>query len=396
MELRPATKEEFDAFSVAALRAFHRVYTDHDRERYEKIDEPARSLAWFDDDGSIVATTGAFTRRMAVPGGTVPLAAVTAVAVVPTHRRRGLLTSMMRRQLDDVRERGDLIAALVASEGAIYGRFGYSVGIRAARLSARRPAARLARPQAAGGALRAGPAGDHVDAMRAVHERVWPHQPGMLDRPGAWWEDRLDDPESRRGGAQPLQAAVVDDGYVLYAVRPEWGEDGAIGEVRIRELVTATPAARTQLWGFLIDQDLTASITWEPAPVDEPLWLMLGDPRAVRASVDDALWLRLVDVEGALRARTYASDPGVVIDVTDAFCAWNAGRYRLAGGACERTDAAPDLALDVTDLAVAYLGGTTLRSLWEAGRVEEHTPGAVARASAAFRGDVEPWSPDRF
>jgi predicted acetyltransferase len=315
---------------------------------------------------------------------------------VPTHRRRGLLTSMMRRQLDDVRERGDLIAALVASEGAIYGRYGYGIGVLAARLRARRPAARLAKPQAAGGELRAGPAGEHVDAMRAIHERVWPHQPAMLDRPGAWWEYGLDDPERRRDGAQPLQAAIVDDGYALYAVRPEWGDEGPIGEVRIREIVTATPAARAQLWGFLIDQDLTTSITWEPAPVDDPLWLMIGDPRAVQVEVGDALWLRLVDVEGALRARTYTSDPAVVIDVTDAFCAWNAGRYRLAGGACERTDAAPDLALDVTDLAVAYLGGTTLRSLWRAGRVQELTPGAVARASAAFRGDVEPWSPDRF
>src|SRR4029453_3198379 len=120
MELRPATREEFDEFSAAAMSAFHREYTDADRDRYERIDEPERSLAWF-DDGRIVATTMAFTRRIAVPGGEVPVAGVPAVAVVPTHRRRGLLRAMMRRQLDDLRDSGEAVAALWSSEGEIYG-----------------------------------------------------------------------------------------------------------------------------------------------------------------------------------------------------------------------------------------------------------------------------------
>jgi predicted acetyltransferase len=223
MELRPATREEFEDFSRAAMWAFHRELTDADRERYERIDEPERSLAWF-DDGRIVATTSAFTRELTVPGAAVPCAAVTAVAVVPTHRRRGLLTAMMRRQLDDLRQRGDAVAILWASEGAIYGRFGYGIGARAARLAARRPAARLALAPATGEPLRAGPAGEHVEAMRALHNRVRPQRPGMLDRPGPWWADRLDDPESERHGAQALQAVIVDDGYALYAVRAEFDE----------------------------------------------------------------------------------------------------------------------------------------------------------------------------
>ena len=393
--MRPATRDEFDAFSVAALSAFHRVYTDHDRERYGHIDEPERSLAWF-DEGRIVATTSAFTRALTVPGAVLPCAAVTAVAVVPTHRRRGLLTSLMRRQLDDLRERGDAVAVLWASEGGIYARFGYGVGARAARLVARRPAARLAAVPDAGSPLRAGPAGELVEAMRAVHDRVRVDRPGMLDRPGPWWGDRLNDPESDRRGAQPLQAVTVDDGYALYAVRPDWGDDGPAGDVGVRELVAATPEARARLWAFLVDQDLTRTITWQLAPVDEPLWLMLSDPRALRTTVIDALWLRLVDVGAALGARTFAEDPAVVIEVADDFCPWNAGRYRLAGGDCSRVDASPDLALDVGALATAYLGGTTLLSLAAAGRVRELTPGALARASAAFRGAVAPWCPETF
>ncbi|MEN3278996.1 MAG: hypothetical protein V7607_136 [Solirubrobacteraceae bacterium] len=395
MQLRPATREEFDDFSRAAMSAFHREYTDADRERYQHIDEPERSLAWFDDE-RIVATTMAFTRRVTVPGAEVPCAGVTAVAVVPTHRRRGLLTAMMRRQLDDIRAAGEPIAALWASEGAIYGRFGFGVGAANVRLAAGRPAARLAAPPPAGDPLRAGPAGDHVEAMREIHDSVRQARPGMLARPGPWWQDRLFDPESTRGGAEPLRAVVTQGAYAMYAVRPDFTDDGPAGEVKVRELVAATAEARAVLWEFLLDQDLTRTIGWEMAPLDEPLWLMVADPRSVRRTIGDGLWVRVVDVAAALSARTYSGDVDVVLEISDAFCPWNEGRYRISGGACERTDASPDLALDATALGAAYLGGTTLNELAAAGRVRELRGGALARASAAFRGDVAPWCPELF
>jgi predicted acetyltransferase len=395
MEMRPATLEEFDDFDRAVLAAFHREVTEEERVAFRRTDEPERSLAWF-DDGRIVAGTSIYTRQVTVPGAIVPCAAVTAVGVMPTHRRRGLLTAMMRRQLENIRAAGEPVAALWASEGAIYGRFGYGIAARTAHLTARRPVARLAAAPPVADSLRAGPAADHVEHMRATYERVRGERPGMLDRPGAWWQARLYDPESDRKGAQPLQALAVPDGYALYAVRADSDENGPAGEVKIRELVAATPAARALLWDFLLDQDLTRTITWPLAPADEPLWLMLTDPDAVRLVVAASLWVRLVDVAAALSARGYAADPDVVLDLSDAFCPWNAGRYRLAGGGCEPTDAEPDLALDATALGAAYLGGTLLTELAAAGRVTELRPGAVARASAAFRADVAPWCPEVF
>jgi predicted acetyltransferase len=377
------------------LAAFHREVTEEERLAFRRTDEPERSLAWF-DDGRIVAATGIYSRQLTIPGSVVPCAAVTAVGVVPTHRRRGLLTEMMRRQLEDVRASGDPVAILWASEGGIYGRFGYGIGARSGRLAARRPMARLAPPPPPGDPLRAGPAGGHVEAMRAIHERVRRERPGMLDRPGPWWDDRVYDPEPRRDGAQPLQAVLVPDGYALYAVRAGRDDDGPAGEVAIRELVAATPAARAALWAFLLDQDLTRTITWALAPPDEPLWLMLSDPDAVRVVLERALWVRLVDVPAALAARTYARKPDVVLELSDAFCPWNAGRWRLVDGSCERTEAQADLALDTADLGAAYLGGITLSELAAAGRVAELRPGALARASAAFRGEVAPWCPEVF
>src|SRR4051794_3459787 len=189
MELRPARQDELAAFIATTMSTFHEDVRGEDREHYSRTAELDRSLAWFDGE-RIVATSGAFTREISVPGGVLRGAAVTAVGVRPTHRRRGLLTGMMRRQLEDLRERGDAIAMLWASEGPIYGRFGYGVAARGGSRVARRPAARLGAPAPNAPPLAAGPAPDHVDSMRAIYDRVRPGRPGMLDRPSVWWDFR--------------------------------------------------------------------------------------------------------------------------------------------------------------------------------------------------------------
>jgi predicted acetyltransferase len=101
-------------------------------------------------------------------------------------------------------------------------------------------------------------------------------------------------------------------------------------------------------------------------------------------------------VPRALAQRAYAEDPDVVLEVQDAFCPWNTGRWHLSAGGCEPSDAEPGLALDAAALASAYLGGPTLLELAAAGRVRELQPGALLRASRAFRADVAPWCPEQF
>jgi len=395
MELRPSTAEEFDAFSIAVLNAFHEELTDEERRRYLKIHEPERSLAWY-DDGAIVGTSGLFTRTLTVPGAQIPVAGVTAVTVAPTHRRRGLLTGMMRRQLENVRDAGEPVAALWASEGGIYGRFGFGVAAQALELTARRPDARLRTPPPEAVRLRAGPAGEHREAMAAIFARVAPLRPGMLTRPGPWWDERLHDPEADRDGATSLRAVVGEEGYGMYGVKRKPYEDGPSAEVVVREVVATSTAGHAAIWAYLLDLDLTRTITWDLAPSDDPLWLALADPRALRRTLWDALWLRLVDVPAALSARTYASDPDVVLEVRDTFCPWAGGRYEVTAGGCAPTTRDPDLVLEAAALGAVYLGGTTLADLAGAGRVEERTPGSLARASAAFRGDVAPWCPEIF
>lgn len=395
MELRKVRGGEENAFADAAMRSFHHELTDAERAQYRRVDELERMLVW-DDDGEIVATASAYSRAISVPGGEVPCAAVTAVTVLGTHRRRGLLTGMMRRQLDELHDGGEPIAALQASEGGIYGRYGYGPAAYGARLVARRADARLLEHPEPGDPLRMVPPASAIDAMRPIHADVRATRPGMLDRLGPWWEDRLWDPENEREGASALRAVLADDAYAIYAVAPVDDPTGPSGEVRVREVAARTPAARARVWAFLLDQDLTRRTVWNGAPVDEPLWFMLANPRGVSMKPRTVLWARLVDLPRAFAARTYARDLDVVFELDDVFCPWNAGRWRLAGGTCERTTAPAHLALDAATLAATYLGGVTVSALAAAGRVRELRPGAARRASDALRSDVAPWAPDGF
>ena len=302
MRLRGVTPEEMDGgFTDAAMLAFHYEATDAEREHARLVDEPARALVW-EDDGRIVATASAYSRDMSVPGGTLPCAAVTAVTVVPSHRRRGLLTGLMRRQLDDLREGGEAVAVLKASEGGIYGRFGYGPATYEAVLRARRADRGLLAGSGPdhGPPLRIAPPAEALDVMRPLHEAERARRPGMLDRSGPWWDDRLLDLENERAGATARRAVLADGGYALYSIASRDDPRGPQGEVRVRELVAETPEARARLWSFLLDQDLTATLVWPSAPVDEPLTLMLANPRGADLAPRTALWVRLVDLPRAL------------------------------------------------------------------------------------------------
>jgi predicted acetyltransferase len=145
----------------------------------------------------------------------------------------------------------------------------------------------------------------------------------------------------------------------------------------------------------LLDLDLMTETTPFILAPDDALLHLLVDPRAAGAQLVDNVWVRVVDVPAALAGRRYAAEVDVVLGVADAHVPDNAGAWRLRAGAfgeaaCERTDAAPDLELDVRELGAAYLGGVSLASLAAAGLVVERTPGALARASAAFAWPVPP------
>ncbi|MFE0551552.1 GNAT family N-acetyltransferase [Streptomyces pilosus] len=406
-ELRVLKPEEWDKLYANLIRAFGGTpEAEEERELWRALTEYDRFLgAW--EGGECVASAGAFRFRLTVPGGaSVAAAGVTMVSVAATHRRRGVLTSMMRRQLDDVRSWGEPLAVLTASEPAIYGRFGYGAATFQADAEIDTRRAGLSVPPGTDDVrLRYVDPADALDACEAVYARLVPGRPGMVARGPGWERLGVLDPESDRGGASPLQCVVAERdgrtvGYARFRVKPSWGPGGPDGEVLLSALEALDAAAGAALWRFLFDIDLTSTLVARGRPVDESWQYLVSDIRRGRPTLKDALYVRLVDVGAALAARTYRAPVDVVLEVEDAFCPWNAGRWRLSGDAkgasCERTEDAADLALSVRELGAAYLGGVGLTALASAGRVRELRDGALAEASLAFGSDPAPWLPHGF
>lgn len=406
-EVKVLRAEEFDGWWDHLVRAFGAgPASAEERELDRSLIEPERALAVWDGP-ELVGTSGAFRFRMTVPGGAVlPTAGVTMVSVSATHRRRGVLTSMMRRQLDDVREWGEPLAALTASEPAIYGRFGY--GAATHQLLAEIDTGRVTLDVPAGtDAVRlryAGPA-EVLDACEAVYARTVPLRPGMLARQPGWERVELLDPESERDGASALQCVVAErdgevTGFARFRTKLGWGTGGHDGTVTLEDLAALDPATDAALWRFLFGIDLMTTLVVRRRPVDDAWQYLVSDIRRCRTRVRDAAYVRLVDVGAALAARTYQAPVDVVLEVDDAFCPWNSGRWRLTGdskgASCERTTDTAELALSVRELGAAYLGGVSLLSLARAGRVRELRPGALAEASPAFGSPTVPWLPHGF
>jgi predicted acetyltransferase len=370
-------------------------------ERWLKNFELARMHAAFDGEAA-VGGAGALTLQLTVPGGFVPAAGVTVVGVLPTHRRRGILRSMMRAQLHDVHARGEPLAVLWASEETIYGRYGYGLASLAIELQVQRVHGAFRPDVDTAGSVRMVDAAEAAELMPPVYDAVRRETPGMIERNADWWENRLlaDLPEFRFGGGPKVYAVLEADGaplaYALYRLHVAFGSLGPETKLQTIEVVGATPTATASIWRFLLDVDWTQTIVGRVLPVDHPLLLLLARPNLASPTLSDGLWVRLVDVGAALSGRSYSGDGTVVFDVRDEFCDWNAGRWQLEAGEASRTDAEADLALDVSDLGSVYLGGFTFRELQRAGRVEELREGAVGRADGLFRTDVAPWCPEIF
>jgi predicted acetyltransferase len=355
------------------------------------------------DDGAVVGAMGSFTFDMTVPGGVaVETAGLTMVGVLPTHRRRGLLRGMMRRYLDGVRARGQAVSALFASEGSIYGRFGYGVGSFITEIEIERDRAAFARPSAPAGRTRLLGEDEALAVFPTIWDRVRLDTPGMLKRSAGWWRARrVADPDWLRGSRGPLQRVLLEiDGrpaaYALYRFGGSASFPAMSLPLEVTEAIGDSPEATRAIWRYLFDVDFVSTIRTASLPVDHPLLFLVAEPRRLRMRLSDGLWMRIVDVCAALSGRRYGEGGPLVIEVDDAFCPWNTGRYRLADGVAEPTSEPADLALDVDALGAAYLGGFGFAQLARAGRVGERSPGAIRRADALFRGDRAPCCPEIF
>ena len=404
MRLRVEPCADLGEFGDAVFAIGQYFAFDPTEERMERFswNLPIERMHAARESKKIVGGAGAFPFEMTVPGGVVPTAGVTVVGTYPTHRRRGVLRSMMRAQLDDVHERGEPMALLWASEETIYGRFGYGMASFAGEIELPREYSAFARPLEREGSLRFVDADEALELFPRVWNRVRRGIPGMLARTRNWWELRiLFEPPGggNEGGPKRFVALEKDgrpEGYAIYRHKPKWENGVSNSELEVIEAIAYDGRPTAELWRYLLDIDWAARITASLLPVDHPLFFLLATPRRMRYRVFDGVWARLVDVGAALSARGYAADGTVVFDVVDEFCPWNEGRWRLSGGRAKRTTASAQLRCDVSALGSAYLGGFSFSELVRGGRVEELRRGAAARADAMFASTRAPWCPEIF
>jgi predicted acetyltransferase len=406
LAIRVGKPDDWDNISHLLTTVFHGTVDEELREIEGGTFEPERALIAA-DAGTIVGHAAAFTRELSVPGAVIPAAHVTMVGVAATHRRRGLLTRLMRRQLREIFDAGrEPIAVLWASEGRIYPRFGYGLAAQRLRLRMDTREVRLAGPAGPdAGALRAGPPAALQVELAKLYEHLRPERPGWSSRYESTWRYVLADTPSLREGATERRAVVYEgpdgvDGYALWRGKSSWDDSGPNGEVIVNELAAATPEAYQALWRFLLSIDLTRTVHFWAAAVDEPLLHLVDEPRRLNPVLADTLWVRVVNVGAALAHRRYAAPVDRVIEVTDPLLPGNDGRWRLTadptGASCSRTDAPADLACSVNDLGAVFLGGVSVAALAAAGRVRELRPGAVGEASAAFGWHRAPAAPAVF
>ena len=398
LDYRSPTGDELAAVLRTTGAAFGEEVKDEDVERYRTLLELGRVLvAW---DGRPVGVTASWSFELTIPGGHARAAGVTLVGVLPSHRRRGILRELMARQLADVRERGEPLAILWASESPIYGRFGYGLGAPSAFMHAERSAFALRDDPGPRGSVRLVEPEEAAERFPAIYERVRGSRAGMLSRTPEWWRCALlADPEHWRDGAGPLSSALLEldgepAGYAIYRVAPKWDRGTPRGSVRVDEAVGTSPEATAEIWRFLFGIDLVERVEWRR--VDTALFLMVVDPKRLHVSLSDGLWLRLVDVGAALRARSFRDGDPVVLEVSDAFLPHNAGRWSVGADEVGRVDGDTDVALDVADLAAAYLGAFSFERLAGAGRAKELRPGGLARADALFATVLPPFCPEGF
>ncbi|MGH8962163.1 MAG: GNAT family N-acetyltransferase [Jatrophihabitantaceae bacterium] len=344
------------------------------------------------DGARIVGVSAELPMRMTVPGGEVAAMGLTWVSVEITHRRRGVLRAMIEQQLREHAAEGLAATVLAASEGGIYGRYGFGVASHVRRTRVDRLRARLAAP-VDGSAVRRLTTDEARDLLPGLYQRWRRDVPGALTRSDDRWRLALLDREYQRHGMSGLFHLVHPDGYVTYRIKSDWGDGDPKHLCWLVDYVPITPESHAALWQALLSMDLIGAIESHRIPLDDPLPLLLADYRRTETThVGDGMWVRPLDPALLLSARDYAVEIETVLQVIDPVL--GDGRYLLRGGpegaTCERTDRSADLTLGVGSLGAVSLGGVRLARHARAGQVAGDAR-AITRLDRALVADRLPF-----
>jgi predicted acetyltransferase len=404
IDIRVVEESEHQAWIDLVARAFFEHNAAGSSAYYRSISDPGRSRGAFDGT-TVIGTLRSFATELTVPGtATIPASALTMVSVSATHRRRGVLRSMIEEDLRESAGRGEAVSILLASEYPIYGRFGY--GPATERVKYEISTTDLRFLQATEGTV------EFVDLARLralappVYERFRTAMPGSISRRDDWWDrvtKQVEVPgEEPWKGFQAVHRSTSGDvdGFVLYEVKPDWVAESGKGALTIVELITTNLAAYQALWEFCFNIDLITTTVAPTRAVDELLPFLVNDARKLRVIArSDFLWVRLLDTCAALSGRQFGSDGRLVLEVRDDL-GIGGGRFEIeqsgSDSSCAPTKDAPDLTIAVQALGSAYLGGVSISRLHAAGLVVEHRDGAVSLGDLMFMTPRAPWCTTHF
>ena len=405
VEYRAITADELPHWRRFVRRGFNtHLHPDEVARLRDGRADMDRLFGAFDGE-QLVCTGGTDSHLLSVPGGAqLPTAAIAYVGTAASHRRQGLLRGMMRTLLDQAREREEPLAALWASQSGIYSRFGFGQAIVSEQWDIETSGTAFAHSPQTPGRLRFVDNDEALNLMPGVWAEASSQRAGVLNRSDRRWRYFFFDEERVRGGFSGMFHVIYEhegrpEGYAAYRLKHIEPERDPM-KMMVLESVTVSEAAHAAIWRFLLNIDLVEMVRAENRPPDDPVWWMLADPRRLKRSPEDGLWVRLLDVVNALEARTYDTDGRIVIEIEDRFLPDAGGVFELEvspnGSICKRSTARPDVSLSASELGAVYLGGARLASMARAGRVTEHTAGAVRIFDRMFATTKAPWCAHHF
>jgi predicted acetyltransferase len=325
-------------------------------------------------------------------GQPVPCAGISAVAVAPEHRSRGIAGEMMRTALEEVHREGIPLSSLYPATYPVYRAAGYETAGN--RFVYRVPLTDLG-PGAREPEVREATARDH-EAIHALYDQRARGLSAAVARTPYFWV-RIFEPFDERARAYLVEGDDGPEGYAVLSYRPTAGPL-APSDVPVRDVVARTPAAARRILRLLADhRSVARSALLATGPADP----LLSHAREVHAEVTDVhRWmLRIVDVRGALERRGWSPlvRGELHLDVRDELLRDNARRWVLevSGGRAQvREGGSGSLSLDVRGLSALYAGFMPAEELRSAGLCAG-SDADLARASALFAGP-SPWLADFF
>lgn len=321
-----------------------------DAARLRAVYDPERGFGLADEP---IATFTSWSATINTGTGLYPIDLISDVTVQASHRRQGLMRSLMTRDLRDAKDRGELFATLTAADALLYGRFGFGVATTERTLEVETDS-RFSMARPSNGTVVFAKPSEITELRKELFEQFHAESFFSIERPSYYWQA---DFEFQQSKPRDDRAIVHLDG--------QGNPDGAAvftnttTEVTIHDLLSRDTGAELEMLQFLAQLEGPTKLIWKHCyDPRHPLPWALSDRRLVHTTQEaDGVWARIVDVAGALEARSFEHDGEVAFEVVDPIDD-QSGNYqlRVTGGVAEVKPAtgSPKVQVQLAALASLY------------------------------------------